>query len=210
VADREAEAEESPQKLEAALSILDEAVLPALNSGGVADLEALNQALRDYAAPDSPLAEEYSVQPFPAGSELYVLAANFSPIGPAALRFYARREGRFVLVSSLSRFTDSRLDDSFIRFVPIPGVSETVFLTVSGRTDRWRTGTFAVWRLREGAFSLLWEKETLTLTDYHWDDQRFILDYCAETDEQKASICRRAAHEVYTWTDNRWQEVSPR
>jgi len=210
VADREAEVEESSVKLEAALSILDGVVLAGLNSGQTSDLAGLNQTLREYLAAGSPLAEEYSLQPFQATPGLFVLTANFSPIGPGALRFYARHAGNFRLVSSLTRFADSRLDDSFIRFVPIPEAWQAVFLTVSGRTDRWRTGTFAVWRLSEGGFSLLWEREALPLSEYRWQGNRFILDYCAETDEQKASVCRRPAHEVYAWTDNRWQEVSSR
>ncbi len=207
VADRESEGEESPVKLEAALSILDGVVLSALNSGPTSDLATLNRTLREYAAPDSAQAEEYSAEPFPASPGLFVLTANFSLIGPSALRFYARQEGNFRLVSSLTRFTDSRFNDYYIHFVQVPEAWQAVFLTVSGRTDRWQTGTFALWRLSESGFSLLWEKEELPLSDYRWQGNRFILDYCAETDEQKASVCLRRAHEVYAWTDNRWQEV---
>lgn len=207
VADREAEVEESSVKLEAALSLLDGVVLVALNGGQTRDLASLNQTLHEYATTDSALAEEYSIQPFAASPGLFVLTVNFSSIGPSALRFYARNAGSFRLVSSLTQFTDSRFDDSFVRFVPIPEAWQAVFLTVSGRTDRWKTGTFAVWRLSESGFSLVWEREELPLSEYRWQGNRFVLDYCAETDEQKASICRRPAHEVYAWTDNRWQEV---
>ena len=207
VADRESEAEESPVKLEAALSILDTVVLASLNGGQANDPANLNRALKEYAAEHSAESEEYSVEPFAASPGLFVLTANFSLIGPSALRFYARQEGTFRLVSSLTHFTDSRFNDSFIRFVPVPEAWQAVFMSVSGRTDRWRTGTFALWRLSEAGFSLLWLKEDLPLSDYRWQDNRFILDYCAETDEQKASVCLRWAREAYAWQDNRWREV---
>lgn len=208
VADRESEDEESPVKLEAALSILDTVVLTGLNSGQTSDLADLNRTLKEYATPDSAQAEAYSIEPFAASPGLFVLTANFSLIGPSALRFYARQEGSFRLVSSLTHFTDSRFNDYFIRFVPVPEAWQAVFMTVSGRTDRWQTGTFALWRLSEAGFSLLWQKEDLPFSDYRWQGNRFVLDYCAETDEQKASVCLRRAHEVYAWIDKRWQEVS--
>jgi len=213
------EEKEEPQAR--ALAILDEIVLEALNRPGAA-LEALNARLATLVAQQPPLGEGYRVIPLtPSGSSHigYALAVNFGLGGPSAVRLYAARGGAgssgpaavasgtvmYRLAARIDRFVHPDLFDEFLELAPVaPDLG--VFVTVTGRTDERRTGSFIAWHFNGREVAALWTSDLLEHSAYEVKDGEFILRYCADPEEGRPAACARMVRERYAF-HGQWRRL---
>jgi hypothetical protein len=207
-----AEEQEPPQAQ--ALAILDEMVVEALNRPGAA-LEALNTRLATLVAQQPPVGQGYRVIPLMPANEFsqvaYALVANFGLGGPSAVRLYAARQAgtsaaaAYRLAARIDRFAHPDLFDEFLELAPVlPG--QGVFVTVTGRTDERRTGSFIAWRFDGREVAALWTSDLLEHSAYEVKNGEFILRHCAEPDEQRPAICARMVRERYGW-NGQWRRL---
>ena len=205
---------------DAALRILDARVCRELAAPGSVSLDAINGRLAELVTQDPPLGESYRVVSV-AAPRLYVLVANLSLAGPAALRLYARDEpttpgkkeqtATCRLVAQIDRFTQPDFFDENLDVVPVSAVTaaeaEAVFVTVSGRTDELRTGAFAAWRFHQGRLEMLWASDILQDSSYEAAPDGFHLTFCSEPDEVRPRVCRRVVRERYAWQSGAWSRT---
>lgn len=209
------ESEESLQ--EKALSILDALVLNGLEKSppGALALEEINRRLAGMISQEAAAGENYQVQVPGAGGEpsVVALAANFGLSGPAAVRVYARANGRWRRTGRIDRFWKKGLFDESVALAWLEAPGSPALLSVTGRTDELRTGAFAAWRLVRGAPELLWETDLIQQSSFQVTAGNLRLTYCAEADEDCPRVCRRMARECYRWDGVSWtraeHSVSP-
>ena len=144
---------EIPQ--EKALGILDELACSFLNSSALPDLDAANQRMVNLVPQTPPVGENYRLVRLGGSPAVYALAANFGLGGPAAVRIYADTSGRYALAARIDHFVERDFFDSDIELIPV-SATESVFVTVAGRTDDLSTGMFSAWRFDGHRAVLLW------------------------------------------------------
>lgn len=199
--------EETEAQQEKAMSILDGIVTTAFNASAAPDLNALNQRLATLVAQDPPLGEDYRVARLGAAPAVYALIANFGLGGPAAVRLYAGAGGRYHLAARLDHFTQKDFFDSDIEFVPI-SAADTVFLTVSGRTDDASTGLFCAWRYDGVNISSLWSSDLLTQSAYEALPNGIALTYCSNPDDEHPRECSKMVRDEFAWRNGAWKRVA--
>jgi hypothetical protein len=200
-------AEEEGQLQERALALLDQLVLEVLNRGPAQDIAALNRRLSSLVAQEPPVGESYQVVPLgspPRGLGYFALVANFSLSGPGAVRVYAPAGGHYTLAGRVDRLAQPEFFDEYLELVPVKA-SEIVFVTVAGRTDEFRTGSFAAWRLTPNGLHSVWSAELLEHSTYELRPDGFHLWYCGEPDPQDRRRCARMLHDRYLWDGVAWK-----
>ncbi len=197
---------ENEKLQEQAMAILDGVILAALNSAAEADLAALNQHLAALVTDQPSIGEDFRVTRLEGARRVYALAANFGLGGPSAVRLYTGMPGRYALAGRIDHFMRKDFFDEYLELIPIPG-GESVFVTVTGRTDELQTGAFAAWYLDGDRLRALWSTEILPQSSYESIAKGFLLTYCAEADEDNPRICRHMSRDRYAWDGAAWQRV---
>jgi hypothetical protein len=206
---------EAPQ--EAALKLLDAVVLEELNRAAPPfDLAALNHRLEAFIVQDPPLGEGYvllAVSRPAAGPAAYALAANFGFSGPSAARLYVSAAGAYQLAARMDKFTHKDFYDDYLELAPI-SAADVVFVTITGRSDELKTGSFTAWRYAAGKLQTLWASDLLEHSTYENRPDGFRLSYCARADEDDPRKCALFARERHLWDGSSWKvasrEESPR
>lgn len=216
---RQASAEEKEPLQTRALELLDATAVAAFNEASTAPqsrLPALNRVqekLHALAGPEPRVGEDYqAVQLMTEGdgvAPVYGVAVNFGLSGPSAVRLYAPTEQvkagaqqvwtGYRLAAKIDRFTHEDFFDEYLEVVPV-NPSAAVFVTVTGRTDERKTGLFMAWRLEGRQLRNLWTSELLEHSAYEAKDGEFALEYCAEADESKPSVCKKLQRDRYVWS----------
>lgn len=202
-------AEESEELQEKTLKLLDAMVLEQLNRPGTLDLAAVNQRLASSLARPGAVGESYELVRLgatPSGEVSCALVVNFSMSGPSAIRFYPASPQGYRLAARIDRWEFPDYFDEYVDLVPIKAF-DILFVTVNGRTDELRTGTFAAWRFSEDRFSAVWTTDILERSSYEDRPDGFQLMYCSQTDEQNPRLCRRMMRERYQWDGFAWRRV---
>jgi len=201
--------DESEEAQERVLKLLDSIVLEQLNRPGTPDLAAINQRLAESLAADGALGARYELVRLGAthtGIAHFALVVNFSLSGPSAVRYYPPSDQGYHLAARIDRWEFPEYFDEYLELVPIPA-SEVIFVTVNGRTDELRSGTFAAWRFREGRFSAVWTTDILERSSFELRPAGFQISYCSQTDEENPRMCRRMRRELYQWLGVQWRRV---
>jgi hypothetical protein len=191
---------------EAALEILDAAVLNALNGSGALDLTSLNGSLAALPAA-GPLEENYRVLQAGDGNPVYALAANFGANGPSAVRIYSRQNRPYELLGRIDRFSEPSFFDDYLILLPVknfPGI----FVTVTGRTDSLSTGMYGAWRFAAGHLQELWLTELLVHSSYTAQPDGLQVEYCGQPDDADPAICHQTVRDVYAWSASAWKRTS--
>jgi hypothetical protein len=232
---RQAGAEEDKELQQRALALLDEAAIAGLHSvprtaapHRLPNLDVVAERLQALMAEPSRIGEGYV--PVQAGAEspqmsapVYAVVVNFSLSGPSAVRLYEpqrlggtgaqQRWSDFRLVAQIDRFTHPDFFDEYLEVVAMnPGAG--VFVTVTGRTDSRKTGSFAAWRYAGKKLAQVWASDLLEHSSYESRDGVLRLDYCAEPDEEKPTVCRKMVRERYAWeggwTRRTQEDITPK
>jgi hypothetical protein len=201
-------ADESEDSQEKTLKLLDAIVLEELNKAGPPDLAAINQHLAASLVRPGAVGESYELVRVGAaeGEISCVLAVIFSMSGPSAVRFYPASAQGYRLAARIDRWEFPDYFDEYVELVPVKA-SSIIFVTVNGRTDELRTGTFAAWRFAEGRFTVLWSTDILERSSYEARPDGFQLTYCSQADENKPRLCRKVMRERYVWDGMAWRRV---
>lgn len=220
VAQRQAGKEENPELQERALGILDELAMAALNlqatgapPSDLPDLSLANARLQGTAAGQERVGESYVIIQVGSGAAsasaaVYALAANFSWSGPSAVRLYvpqslpagnaAQRSRGYKLAGRIDRLAFLDFFDEYLEVVAV-NTGARVFVTVTGRTDDRKTGSFAAWRAVRGKVEAVWSSDLLEHSTYEVKDSALRIDYCAEPDEEKPALCKKMLRDRYVW-----------
>ncbi len=197
---------ESEAQLEKTLVYLDNLVITALNSAALPDLDAANRKLATLATEDSRIGENYRLFKIGQLPDVYGLAANFGLGGPAAVRIYAGAQGHFALVAKIDRFVQSQFFDSDVELVPaFP--AESLFVTVSGRTDDLSTGMFSAWKFDGQKVVPVWTSDLLQESNSAMDEKGFHLTYCSQPDEDHPAQCLKMTSELYRYEKGEWKKL---
>ena len=197
---------ESEEQLERALVHLDGLATAALNSAALVKLDAANRELATLASDDSRIGENYRLFKIGQIPAVYALAANFGLGGPAAVRIYAGAPGHYALAAKIDRFVQNQFFDSDVELVPAYP-AESLFVTVSGRTDDLSTGMFSAWRFDGQKAVLLWSSDLLEQSDYVMDEKGFHLTYCSQPEEEHPGQCLKMTRDLYRWENGEWKKV---
>jgi hypothetical protein len=173
------------------------------------DFAAINQRLAASLAQPGAVGESYELVrlgAMPKGEVLCALVVNLSIGGPSAIRYYPPSPQGYRLAARIDRWEFPDYFDEYVELVPIKA-SDIVFVTVNGRADELRTGTFAAWRFVEGRFTAVWTTDILERSSYEDRPDGFQLTYCSQNDEQNPRLCRRMMRERYQWDGFVWRRV---
>ncbi|MBI1738600.1 MAG: hypothetical protein HYR58_05065 [Acidobacteria bacterium] len=206
---RRSGADESEDLQEKTLKLLDALVLEQLNRTGPRDLAAINQRLAATLARPGAVGESYELVRLGAnanGEVFYALVVNFSMSGPSAVRYYPPSPQGFRLAARIDRWEFPDYFDEYAELVPI-AASNIIFVTVNGRTDELRSGTFAAWRFSDGRFTAVWTTDILERSSYEVCPDGFHLSFCSQNDEQNPRLCRRIMNERFQWDGFAWRRV---
>ncbi|MBI3404822.1 MAG: hypothetical protein HY046_05135 [Acidobacteria bacterium] len=223
VAQRQAGKEEKPELQVQAMAILDLIVKAGMGNPSRdsalqgADLLKLNTRLEALASQPAPVGESYRALAIrEASPPLLALVANFGLSGPSAVRIYtpmfltdsstSATRTEFGVIGRIDRFVFPDYFDEYLEVVPVTP-SAGVFVTVTGRTDDRKTGSFAAWRFDGNALQSVWSSDLLERSSYETKDGEFRVTYCSETDEDKPSVCKKMVRDHYTWSSG-WQRVA--
>ena len=190
---------------EQALAMLDRVSVAALNAPSP-DLETLNKNLATYVTRTPPLGESYRVSRLPGSTPTYALAVDFGPNGPSAVRVYAGAPGQLKLAAQVDRYTQMDFLDDYIELVPWNG-ADTVFITVSGRTDELETGLFTAWHFDGRQLQDVWTSDVLQLSTYELAADGFRVTFCADEDPDDIHSCLGMQRDRYQWKDGKWAWV---
>ncbi len=206
---RRAGVDESEELQQKTLKLLDELALEQVNRAGPRDLAATNRHLAGTLARPGAIGESYELVRLGAnatGEVFYALVVNFSLSGPSAIRYYPPSAQGYRFAARIDRWEFLDYFDEYVELVPI-SASDIVFVTVNGRTDEFRTGTFSAWRFSEGRFTTVWTTDILERSSYEVLPDGFHLSYCSQNDEQNPRLCRRMMKERYQWDGFAWRRA---
>jgi hypothetical protein len=200
---------ESEALLEKALSILDQIILEHLKQSKEPELGALNQRLGSLVSRQPPLGERFELVHLGTprvGRGTYALAANFSLSGPSAVRVYEPAESGYRLTGRIDRFHQQDFFDEYMEVIPIRA-SDLVFVTVTGRTDELKSGSFAAWRVHGRALNLVWSLEVVEHSSYEVRPDGFHIRYCSQADEENPRRCVKFSRERFVWDGSEWRRM---
>jgi hypothetical protein len=207
---RTAGGDEDQAAEEKALGMLDAMVLPTLNAPGEPSLEALNKRLSSLVTAQPIEGEDFRVIKLKGGTATYALVANFGLGGPAAVRIYAGPASKFTLAAQVDRYAQKDLFDENLELISMPGPTDTTlqfFVTVGGRTDELRTGSYAAWVFDGTRVRPIWSSDLLQQSSYELAADGFRITYCADPDDANPGVCRRMTRDRYTWDGTTWKRV---
>jgi hypothetical protein len=202
-------ADESEELQEKTLKILDSFALEQLNRSGPRDLAAINQHFAATLKRPGAVGEGYELVQLGAnakGEVSYALVVNFSLSGPSAIRFYSPSAQGYHFAARIDRWEFPDYFDEYAELLPI-AVSDIVFVTVNGRTDELRTGTFAAWHFTDGRFTAVWTSDILEGSAYELRPDGFHLSFCSQSDEQNPRLCQRITRERFQWDGFAWRSM---
>lgn len=204
----EPEGAASHEAMEQALKILDRAVMASLDGGGQDLLPIANQRLTGYITRLPAAGEGYRLFRIGHGAAVYALAANFGSSGPSAVRIYARSgpQEPFQLAGKIDRLSQKDYFDDYLEVVEVDS-PDAVFVTVTGRTDELRSGSFASWRFDGKGVVELWSSDLLSHSSYEPIPGGIVITYCADSDEANPSVCRKKQRERHLWDGTTWKRV---
>jgi hypothetical protein len=192
---------------DAALAFLDAVVLAELNGTATPDLDALNARLATLVAQKAS-SEYYRVARVAGTAPLaYVLAANFGPTGPSAVRVYAKKQIAYSLAGRIDRFSQPDLFDDYLVLAVLEN-GNGVFVTATGRTDDLATGMFGAWRQGEKGLEKLWLTELLVRSSYRLLPDGIEVTYCGAPSEEDPVVCRQMVTDHFGWNGRAWARVS--
>jgi hypothetical protein len=207
---RSAGGDEDQAAQDKALSMLDAIVLPALNAPGEPSLDALNKRLASLVTAQPIEGEDFRVLKLKGGAAAYALVANFSVAGPAAVRTYTGPAGKIALAARIDRYARKDFFDENLELIPIAGPPDaalSLFITVGGRADELRSGTFVAWSFGGALLRMVWSSDLLQQSSYEPAADGFRLTYCADPDDAHPGVCRRMTRDRYTWDGTNWNRV---
>jgi hypothetical protein len=198
--------DENEAQQEKSLAYLDSIATSALNASENPEIDVTNQRLAGLASHTPPVGENYRLIKLGGAPPAYALVANFGLGGPAAVRIYSTKSGRYSLTAKIDHFAQKDFFDSDVELIPV-SVAEPVFVTVSGRTDDLSTGIFAAWRFDADRAVQLWTSDLLQQSNYEADASGFHLAYCGEVDEDHPDRCVKMTRDLYRFEGNEWKRV---
>jgi hypothetical protein len=199
-------AEESEAQQEKPLAYLDSIATSVLTVSATLDLTAANQRLAGLLPQPPPVGENYRLVKLGGAPPAYAMVINFGLGGPAAVRIYAATGGHYALASRIDHFAQKDFFDSDVELVPVSG-NDSVFVTVSGRTDDLSTGIFSAWLFDGHRVVALWSSDLLQQSNYEADASGFHLTYCGQEDEDRPSQCLKMTRDVYRFEAGEWKRV---
>jgi hypothetical protein len=191
---------------EYSLTLLDSMVINTLKLGPTPDLQIINQQFHAMVGEQPAYGQDYRVVRLGGPPGTYALVANFGVGGPSAVRVY-RRAFTWMVVARLDRFHQKEFFDDYLEVIPVEAV-ETVFVTVTGRTDALHSGSFMAWQLSGGGeLKNIWSTDLLPLSSYEATPKGIRITYCSDFPEDNPSGCRRMVRERYAWDGLTWSRV---
>jgi hypothetical protein len=198
----------SQEWFEAALTIMDRAVLSKLNGSAEPGIEDLNVYLKNWGSNDPTAKESYRVVMMGADRHWYVL--NARAWGMGAVHVYSKPDAQDKYGTSIQLKPDTMPDyreggATAFEFYPISQMG-SVFLT-SFRRSEYPLSTYAAWRFDGKDFKQLWNSRESSLSLQKIEKNRVSFSVCiAEpTDENP---CDNSATVEYAWSDGTWEKVS--
>lgn len=198
--------DESAAQMEKALAYLDSVAVSALNAGADPNLDSANRGLERLTSHTTPVGENYRLVKLGGSPASYALVANFGLGGPAAVRIYAGGPGHYALAAKIDHSAQKDFFDSDVELVPVSD-SDSVFVTVSGRTDDLSTGMFSAWQFDGHRVLSLWNSDLLQQSSYEADATGFHLAYCSQEDEDHPSDCLKMSRDVYRFQSGEWKRT---
>jgi hypothetical protein len=198
--------DENEAQMEKALAYLDSVAVSELNIPGAPNLEGANRGLAGLASHTPPVGENYRLAKLGGSPAAYALVVNFGLGGPAAVRIYAGSAGSYALAGKIDRFVQKDFLDSDLELAPVSN-SETVFVTISGRTDDLSTGAFSAWEFDGHRVLNLWNSDLLQQSSYDADENGLRLAYCSQVDEDRPSQCLKMSRDVYRFQSGEWKRI---
>jgi len=197
---------ENQMEQQKALSSLDDLVSSLLAGSAVPDLENINQHLASLKSDAQSVGENYRLVHLDGNSNTFALVVNFGLSGPAAIRIYTRASNRYSLAAGIDRYSQKEFLDSDVELLPVSS-PESIFVTISGRTDDRATGLFAAWRFDGRQITPLWNSDLLQFSSYEADGRDFLLTYCADPDDDHPEQCPRMVQDTYRWQEGNWKRT---
>lgn len=198
--------EESAAQMEKALAYLDSVAVSALNVATDPNLDNANRGLEELASHTTPVGENYRLVKLGGAPASYALIVNFGLGGPAAVRIYAGGPGHYALAAKIDRYAQKDFFDSDVELVPVSD-SDSVFVTVSGRTDDLSTGMFSAWEFDGHRILSLWNSDLLQQSSYAADETGFHLAYCSQVDDDHPSECLKMSRDLYRFQSGAWKRA---
>jgi len=199
-------AEESEARMQVALEYLDTIAVSSLNVSASPDLGAVNRLLSGLAAHTPPVGENYRLVRISGTPATYAMEINFGLGGPAAVRIYSDVAGHYALAARIDHIVQKDFLDSDVELVPVSG-SESVFVTVSGRTDDLSTGAFTAWQFNGHGVVALWNSDLLQQSSYQPEDGGFRIAYCSQVNEDRPSECLKMSRDLYRFQGGEWKRI---
>ena len=197
---------ENEAEMGKALAYLDSTALSVLNGQGEANLEGTNRGLAELVSRTPPIGENYRLVKIGGAPSVYAMVINFGLGGPAAVRIYAGGAGHYALAGRIDHFAQKDFLDSDVELVPA-SKTETVFVTVSGRTDDLSTGAFSAWQFDGHRVTALWNSDLLQQSSYEADENGFHLAYCSQVDDDHPSQCLKMSRDLYRFQAGEWKRL---
>lgn len=198
--------DESATGMEKALAYLDSVAVSALNVAPDPNLDGANRGLAGLVSHTTPVGENYRLVKLAGTPPSYALVVNFGLGGPAAIRIYAGGPGHYALAAKIDRYAQKDFFDSDVELVPV-SESDSVFVTVSGRTDDLSTGMFSAWEFDGHQIRSLWNSDLLQQSSYEADATGFHLAYCSQVDDDHPSECLKMSRDVYRFQSGEWKRL---
>jgi hypothetical protein len=198
--------DENEAQMEKALAYLDSVAVSILNIPAEPNLDGANRGLAALASHTPPVGENYRLVKLGGAPPAYAMVVNFGLGGPAAVRIYAGSAGNYALAAKIDRFVQKDFFDSDLELVPVSN-SETVFVTVSGRTDDLSTGIFSAWRFDGHRVLNLWNSDLVQQSTYEADENGLHLAYCSRVDEDRPSQCLKMSRDLYRFQAGEWKRI---
>jgi hypothetical protein len=193
-------------QMEKALAYLDVIAVTALNVPSGPNLDGANRSLAGLASHTPPVGENYRLVRLGGTTPAYAMVANFGLGGPAAVRIYAGSAGSYALAGRIDRFVQKDFFDSDLELASVSN-SESVFVTVGGRTDDLSTGMFSAWRFDGHRALNLWNSDLLQQSSYEADENGLRLAYCSQVDEDRPSQCLKMSRDLYRFQAGEWKRI---
>jgi hypothetical protein len=205
VAQRDQRGEGNASLFEYSLTLLDRMVFNTLDLGPKPDLQIIQVQFKVMVGDQPAYGQDYRVVPLGGTPVTYALVANFGVGGPSAVRLY-RRAPRWRVVARIDRFHQKDFFDDYLEVVPVEA-QETVFVTVTGRTDALHSGSFMGWRLIGEEVKNIWSTDLLPLSTYEATPKGVRISYCSDYPEDNPRACRRMTRERFAWDGREWNRV---
>jgi hypothetical protein len=203
---RQSGGDENAARMEKAFAYLDSIAISVLDVPGEPNLDGANRGLAGLVSRIPPVGENYRIVKLGGAPPAYAMVVNFGLGGPAAVRIYAGSAGNYALAGRIDHFVHKDFLDSDVELAPVSN-SETVFVTISGRTDDLSTGLFSAWRFDGRGVVNLWNSDLLQQSSYQAGDKGFDLAYCSQVDDDHPSQCLKMSRDLYRFQGGEWKRV---